>query len=384
MLKKTLIVAGALFLALAIAGLAAQTTKIRVKTPNAVLRLEPSASGEIAADKIAAGTVFDSERKVGTWYEVKHRSAIGVLLVAFISEADVEVVAPGRVTAPPEKPVVREPVRVPGPPSSLKPGIVLSLGAGLGMTSFDGGVSEYGRNWDYSILQYVEEFGEISGSVKNPVSLGFGVGYFFSPNIGLQFRVDYQLKQSLGGNSYYGTNWKFQTSNPFSAEQDWPVGGSFSVMPISLDLVARFALGSSLRAHLNAGVSYFLAKIEANTIIGVADAWIVSPYLYFDYYALPTRLSKSLNGIGFNIGGAMEMAIGRSMGLFLEAVYFIGPTKTEPWSIQPGTYAGFIFPGITWTIPGDLAAALKNARGLGGLEVPLSFLKIGAGLKIGL
>jgi opacity protein-like surface antigen len=380
MLKKTLIVAGALFLALAVAGLAAQTTKIRVKTPNAVLRLEPSASGEIAADKIAAGTVFDSERKVGTWFEVKHRSAIGVLLVAFISEADVEVVTPGRVTAPPEKPVVRES----GPPSSLKPGLVLSLGAGLGMTSYKGGSSEYSRGWDYLILQYVDEYGEISGSIKNPISLGLGLGYFFTPNIGLQLRLDYQLNQSLSGNSYYAVDWKFTTTSDFSQELDWPVGGSFSVMPISLDLVGRFALGSSLRAYLNAGVSYFTAKIEANSTVGVADSWLNAPYLFFDYYAIPARINASLNGIGFNIGAALEMSIGRTMGLFLEAQYFLGPTKTEPWRLQAGVYPGYLFTTITWTVQGDLLEFLKENRNLTDMEIPLSFFKFGAGIKIGL
>jgi hypothetical protein len=77
-----------------------RVVKIRVKTNTAVLRLSPNANGEVAADKVAAGTVFQAVRKSGGWYQVQHRSGIGVMLTAYIHEADIEVV---EVTAPPAK-----------------------------------------------------------------------------------------------------------------------------------------------------------------------------------------------------------------------------------------------------------------------------------------
>ena len=75
--------------------------KIKVKTTTAVLRLSASPTGEVAVDKVAVGTVFDAVRKTGSWYEVRQRSEIGMLLTAYISESDVQVIA--AQAAPPIK-----------------------------------------------------------------------------------------------------------------------------------------------------------------------------------------------------------------------------------------------------------------------------------------
>lgn len=75
--------------------------KIKVKTTTAVLRLSASPKGEVAVDKVAAGTIFEAVRKTGAWYEVRHRSEIGVLLTAYINESDVLVITPP--AAPPAK-----------------------------------------------------------------------------------------------------------------------------------------------------------------------------------------------------------------------------------------------------------------------------------------
>jgi hypothetical protein len=79
----------------------AAPVKIKVKTTTAVLRLSASPKGEVVVDKVAKGTIFEGARKTGAWYEVRHRSEIGVLLTGFISEADVELI--GAVPVPPLK-----------------------------------------------------------------------------------------------------------------------------------------------------------------------------------------------------------------------------------------------------------------------------------------
>jgi hypothetical protein len=84
-------------------GKTSKVASIRVKTTAAVLRLTPDPNGEIAVDKVAAGTVFKVIRKTGAWYEVQHRSGIGVLLNAYIHESDVEAVA-GPADKPPQHP----------------------------------------------------------------------------------------------------------------------------------------------------------------------------------------------------------------------------------------------------------------------------------------
>ncbi|MDD8027385.1 MAG: hypothetical protein PHI34_12835 [Acidobacteriota bacterium] len=68
-----------------------QMVKIRVTTNTAVLRLSPNPNGEIAVEKVAPGTTYQAIRKSSGWYEVQHRSEIGVVLTAYIHEADVEI-----------------------------------------------------------------------------------------------------------------------------------------------------------------------------------------------------------------------------------------------------------------------------------------------------
>ncbi len=91
-----------LVLLVAASALSAQT-KVRVKDPAAVIRIEPAANGEIVQDKVAVGTEFTVERKTGDWYEIKYRSAIGVLLSGFIHQSQVEEIkaeAPVQKTEP--------------------------------------------------------------------------------------------------------------------------------------------------------------------------------------------------------------------------------------------------------------------------------------------
>lgn len=86
-------------------------TEIRIKDAGAVIRTEPAANGEIVQDKLAIGTVFIAVRKAGAWfdwYEVKYRSAIGILLSGFIHESAVEKVQAEAAAKPLPPPPVKK------------------------------------------------------------------------------------------------------------------------------------------------------------------------------------------------------------------------------------------------------------------------------------
>ena len=163
----------------------------------------------------------------------------------------------------------------------------------------------------------------------------------------------------------------------------WPVSGDFSVTSLSLNGVARFPLASTIDAYITAGPSYFMGKINATSTMGLGLTWFPSGQV-IDYFPIAVSISQSINKIGFNVGGGLDVRLGEQFGLFLEAAYFIGPSVTENWIFQPGSYPGSYFTtsilGLTQTTIDDLEL---NTR-LTPLEVKLSFMKLAAGIKIAL
>jgi len=84
-------------------------TKIKVIVENASIRLKPSLESEAIEENIAVGTIYNSDKKVGEWYEIKTPSRLGVALLGYIHEMYVEVLA--EAIAP--QPEVRQPERRP-------------------------------------------------------------------------------------------------------------------------------------------------------------------------------------------------------------------------------------------------------------------------------
>ena len=394
-MKKCFTVLGkaglALLVLLLAAGALSAQTKIRVKGSDAVIRIEPADKGEIVQDKLAAGTVFAVERKTGDWYEIKYRSAIGVLLSGFIHKSFVEEIKDDAAAAPKTEPepVKNEIAREERAESAggLRPGIELAVSGGMGFPSFTSGSSTLNNSYGpVTNLQTATETGSIDFSLKNPVALAASFAYFLTPSIGIRFQVDMPLKQSFSqaDGATYSQSWKwYSVSTTWTDTATWPVSGDFSVTSLSLNGVARFPLASTIDAYITAGPSYFMGKINATSTMGLGLTWFPSGQV-IDYFPIAVSISQSINKIGFNVGGGLDVRLGEQFGLFLEAAYFIGPSVTENWIFQPGSYPGSYFTtsilGLTQTTIDDLEL---NTR-LTPLEVKLSFMKLAAGIKIAL
>ena len=361
-------------------------TQIRVKDPAAVSRIEPAANGEIVQDKLAVGTVFTVERKTGEWFEVKYRSAIGVLLTGYIHESMVE-----EVKAEPEK---KEPTAEPAPvalesyASGPIPGFELFVFGGLGMPQVKG-VANYFDEWS-GILYDVTENADINTKSQSSAFFGGGFNYFFSPNIGVGLNVGY-LKSKLTTNSAFTYEY-----GSYTKTADWTgTDNSFTSIPVSLDLIGRFG-SSLLQGYILAGPTIFMndAIIDAAIGYGYSFLYYSYPYLYEFYDAVQIPMDAydmkggsgktSWTGIGGNAGAGATFMISPSVGLNLEARYFFCPKREFDWTLITGTYPGLFVtsPSTTVQITSTTIDAIFNGNHLSTITINPSFFQITAGVKI--
>jgi len=196
-------------------------------------------------------------------------------------------------------------------------------------------------------------------------------------------RVDFNFSQNLTGDSSYSLTWKFLSYPTYTETPRWDLTGSLSVIPISLNAVYKFDLGM-VKPYISAGPTFFLAKLKIDTTIGLADTWTYleggSLWRIIDYFAIPAYVDQSLNGIGFNIGAGLDVALSPNFGLTVDMAYFIKGNTEVAWSFKPGSYDANIDPNWYWELgQEDLDNILDY---IPPLSVKLSFFKILVGVKI--
>jgi opacity protein-like surface antigen len=369
--------------------LLAQGTKVKVVVENASLRLKPSLDSEAIEESIPLNTVLTSDNKVGEWYEVKYESQVGVTLIGYIHEMYVEVLVE-EAAQPPAQEAERPRLREARPPEPLLPAeygqkkMEIFLGGGLGFGSLLNSSTDYEYHFGkVGVLDYMDEEGQVNHSAGGPPGLGFSLANFFSGGFGLRLRVDFNFSQNLTGDSSYSVNWKFWDRGPDTEPDQWDLTGSLSIIPVSLNAVYKFDLGK-FSPYISAGPTFFLAKLKIDTTIGLADTWTFEEggtlWRTIDYFAIPAYVDQSLNGIGFNFGAGLDVALSPNFGLTLDMAYFIKGNTEVAWSFRPGSYDANIDPNWYWELSQeDLDIILDY---IPPLTVKQSFFKILVGLKI--
>ena len=345
----------------------AAPVKIKVISENAAVRLRPDPGSEAVVQKVAVGMVYESAGKTGEWYEIRHQSDIGVMITGYIHEKDVEVMKEVLETILAERGAKRRAVE-------------MAFGGGMVGGSFLDGTSAYSTTWSNNLLKSVNESGTVALAAKKPASVGFSLTYFLSENLGIGLRVDYNLAQKISGQSDFSLNWEFTSGTKGSVADQWNATGDLSVWPVSLNLVYKIGGGGMFHPYLGAGVSYFMGSVKANSTMGYAITFVDAGYQYIDYVDLPLRLDKSLNAVGFNLGGGLDVLFAKSVGLNIDLAYFLGKKSEFNWTVLPGTYVGNFNAAKSWSFSDAFLA--QNIDPIPAPKIGLSFFKIQAGLKI--
>lgn len=340
-------------------------TKIKVIVENVILRSEPNIRSAIIGVEIPKGSLYEVEKKMGEWFEVRVRAQYGVMMTGYLHENDVEVVVekpevkreeaqkpvkkieekevskkpeekPEKkpVTKlpakPPEKkPVPRKPEEKPEEkpvlkqePSGKKKGMIsfyISGGLGYvdgrdfnklvkGYKEYWSGTNDY-ANWDE--LELMSEFGaEIIFNLMQNIGFGIGAGYI--------------MKDSIGN---YG-------SQDPSFQVDYNRKYKFRVIPISGNLHLSFLTTKILGFSINGGIDYLLGNIIHN----------------YSYQASAGSSSKKedvkCNTIGFHGGISIDINFSSHVSLVLDGLYRFADFKDWEGNVESsdsGNYYGALY-----------------------------------------
>jgi hypothetical protein len=273
---------------------------------------------------------------------------------------------------------------------SYQPQFELSLYGGYALTSVRG-TTAYSDTYSsyFGYFDPINESTTIDLKSKNGIFFGGSLSYFFSSNIGLQLSVgylnsdvpntstvDYSRHDTLNGQTY---------SDSFS----WTGTGTLSTIPISLNLVARFG-SDRLSAYVSGGPTLYLNSYEATSSFGYGiydySVTYIYPNLYYtdyiDMLQVGLEIPKtSWTGFGGDLGAGVTFLLSPSIGLSLDARYYLCAAKELPWKFQLGDYNGVLNTLSGYSFTQDDADYVTGLTALT-TKVNPSFFTLTAGLSI--
>jgi hypothetical protein len=323
----------------------AEEQKVKVVVEKASIRLEPSTKSEIISSP-AVGAIYDVERKIGEWYEIKFYSKIGVLITGYIHQMFVEVVSEEAAPKPkvPQKSGKREPAAKPKEAFvQLRP--VLSLKLSLMSFAVNG--------YDYTYrFPYRREFFTTRDSIEKESLLGFdlGVGYFVKRNFELEGCVSF-LSKHLPGLYVTSVPSPFRLNDPASAEFNTPA--SVKEVILSLGASVHPFLRSQLKPYFGAGGVFINGQWDLMTAISyteTTDGVALTHSVEIDDVSFE-KTSVSKLGLFCKVG--LDVTMSRKTAFFSELRFFSAKEKVS-------------HPAILGSIPTD-----KTEIGLGGISLLL-------------
>jgi opacity protein-like surface antigen len=176
-------------------------------------------------------------------------------------------------------------------------------------------------------------FGGISTAgaegLKSGALFGGGGAFYFSRRLGVEAGVERRTLDVVG-----------TPSNALS-------GGSLDSTIVTGGVVVRFPVSPRVAPYAVAGVAYFSNTFE------------VDPAVASELAALNFRVTEELeSALGFDVGGGVEVLVGKRFGVFGEVRYLVASTDTRA--------------ELADTISGTAAEA-AGSQDLNGLEVRVGF-----------
>lgn len=305
----------------------AQEQKIRVVVEGASLRLQPNMESEIILSP-TVGSIFEVEKKVGEWYEIKYSSEIGVLITAYIHEMFIEV---EKEAAKPKDKVIQEPVRpqpIYEPPKAARP-------RGKPTFSLKGGgifvlIPEL-YSYDYSFPSR-GEIGTISETVYSGNAFGFevGLGFFPIPYIELEGTVSFLSK---------GLNGSYGVELPSSYWFNLLASGEMEAFPTLKKTILCFGLlihpvtSGLIRPYFGGGGSYVTGNLEIvediifleTDSIGVRNHSITIDEVQF--IETDDVEEISLSKFGFYGKAGINYMTTKNIGIYAEGKYIFAKTE---------------------------------------------------------
>jgi hypothetical protein len=387
----------------------AQNLKIRVTVENASVRSESNVGSQVISSP-PLGSVLEVVSKDLPWYEVKVKTQMGIEVTGFIHEMYVQEMGgtddaettqvttgtekiaggeqEGTKTTEGEDKTIAEPLPPETPVKEMTPVYPkagLSLVGGVTSGNFLDGSSSYSENWDYYALDEVNESGSINHSIGSPPGFGAAFHYLFFGGLGIQVRADINGKEEIKNDvSSWSQTWTWSSGRgPYDMESEWGVNGNLSMSTFSFNLIYLLQQSPMFQPFFSAGVSYFSGSSDISTVRGYGVSFFSDDYewQYIDYFEVPVNAEADLSGIGFNIGGGLNLMFTRNIGLTINGIYFIKSAVTQDWTGSGGRYDLINNTSYYMDVSADQAAEI--AAQIESLEINPSFFKIQGGITIG-
>ena len=212
-----------------------------------------------------------------------------------------------------------------------------------------------------------------NGSIiqNHPVNIGYSLGfsYFFLKNLGISFRLNYNIKNDVKFDSTF--NCSFQVWDKHSwenAHEEWETPGEIRVIPMAISLVYRKQLNQKFSMDFIAGLTVFFTKFNLKSYMGLGGLNVWGGTVYHAYwYHLKLSLKNSETLIGGNIGVNFEYRINRGFGFYTGVSYSLCPKKEYMWQLAQGQDISDIF---------DIRTVIKPVK------IDFSFIRAFIGIKI--
>ena len=380
--------------------LAGQTEKqkIKVVVENATIRAKPDLQSDVIKHP-TLGAVFEIEKKEAEWFMVKVQTEVGVLLTGYIHEMFVEIEeakkedieeAVEKAPEPEEKVVdVQKKPELPTPPQEARPTRFEIAFGGSYTSGYSINSVSYSDSFSEGSLDRATENGTIIQGLETPMGFYGSFNFFLTQGLGIELRLDINSSANFTSSSMsnYQLSWEWSDGRSSNTSKQWEIqgGGVSSLTIFSGNLFYKVRSGGLFAPFFSGGVSYYSGSLNnASTFVGYGTTWTVEewPYIirYIDYFDIPATLEASFSGIGFNVGGGVDLQFSRSLALNIDARYFMLKNLEEKWQVRAGTYPANLHEGVTRTLLEQNALALQED--INPVEIKTSFFKISLGLKI--
>jgi len=330
---STILKAAALLLAITALGVFSYSAnlKIVVKVRSANVRLKPAMDSPVIGTA-RMGLILDIREKLKDWYLVElPPEGNGAAVRGYIHRSVVQEfddLAPGAKTKPavaprpPEKPPVLRPAKAKKPADAAgvsRKKIYIRLGGGYANKSFS-----YDNSWSFDMYQESGRSSEKYSVKASGAALDVGLGFMFTPAIGVEVSF---VPASGKSHGTFSASFPHPFYFGLPRNKEWTKGGlKYSASELNLDLVYAFSVSSKFKIYAMAGGTYFQGvKIESLKVIH----WTEAGYPYMDLNITPEYASYTGSTFGFNGGGGLDYGLSESLAVNLNVRFSSGSAKIK-------------------------------------------------------
>ena len=282
----------------------AEKQKIKVVVEDASIRLEPDMTSEIIK-KPSVGSVFEVEKKVGEWYEIRFPSEVGALITGYIHEMFVEVEEVEKDISEVKRDVIPEPPRK-ARIANIKVGLLVHLTKGY--------------DYEYSFTIF-NETSTISDSVDNDKAFGFdaGIGIFMTKNIEITGSINY-LSKTLTGDTGFSLPNKFLYDD--IADDEMSSSPSLREIIFSFGINLHPVTSGMIRPYFGGGVSYVMGKMDLVEDINYVETFYADATHSIEISSIDF-IEEDIKKLGFNIVAGINFELANIIAFYGEGKYII-------------------------------------------------------------